>query len=135
MTRAVLVLLAAVAACGYSSGKLLEAPAAQTELRAMQTRAFDTRDIQQTMRSIIATLQDLGFVIDDADSALGIVSATQFDGGVVRIMVTVKHRGRTQTSVRASAQNGTRAVTDPDAYQRFFVALSKAMFLTAHDVE
>jgi len=26
-------------------------------------------------------------------------------------------------------------VTDPEPYQRFFAALSKSMFLTAHDVD
>jgi hypothetical protein len=33
------------------------------ELRAIQSRSFDTADKAKTMRSVIATLQDLGFVL------------------------------------------------------------------------
>ncbi len=135
MTARCLLLLALLAACGGSRKELLETPAEQAKLRAMQTRAFDTTDREMVMRSVIATLQDLGFVIDDANSVLGLVSATKLEGSVLRIMVTVKERGATQTSVRASAQQGYRAVVDPEAYQRFFVALSKGMFLTAHDID
>ena len=74
-------------------------------------------------------------MIDDANSVLGLVSATKLEGSILRIMVTVKERGATQVSVRASAQQGYRAVIDPEAYQRFFVALSKGMFLTAHEID
>jgi hypothetical protein len=130
-----LVLMLAVAACQASEKKLLETPAEQAELRAMQSRAFDTTDVEKVMRSVIGTLQDLGFVIDDANTTLGLISATKLEGGVVRMMVTVKRRGKTQTAVRASAQQGYRTVVDPETYQRFFAALAKGMFLTAHDIE
>jgi hypothetical protein len=129
------LLAAAVAACESSKKELLRPPEEQSALRAMQSRAFDTTDEQKTMRAVIATLQDLGFVIDDANSPLGIVSATKLDGGVVRVMVTVKQHGTKQVSVRASVQSGTKTVTDPATYQEFFVALSKGMFLTAHEIE
>jgi len=129
------VLLLALAACHASQKKLLETPAEQAELRAMQSRAFDTTDVEQVLRSVIGTLQDLGFVIDDANTTLGLISATKLEGGVVRMMVTVKRRGKTQTAVRASAQQGYRTVVDPETYQRFFAALAKGMFLTAHDIE
>jgi hypothetical protein len=132
-----LVILLALTACHTSQKKLLETPAEQAELRAMQSRAFDTTDTEKVMRSVIGTLQDLGFVIDDANTTLGLISATKLEGGVVRIrmMVTVKRRGKTQTAVRASAQQGFKTVIDPETYQRFFAALAKGMFLTAHDIE
>lgn len=131
----VLVLMLTVAACQASEKKLLETPAEQAKLRAMQSRAFDTTDVEKVMRSVIGTLQDLGFVIDDANTTLGLISATKLEGGVVRMMVTVKRRGKTQVAVRASAQQGYKTVVDPETYQRFFAALAKGMFLTAHDIE
>jgi len=134
-TRSAFLAVLLLAACGTSRKELLATPAEQAELRVMQSRAYDTTDREMVMRSVIATLQDLGFVIDDANSVLGLVSATKLEGSVLRIMVTVKSRGTNQTAVRASAQQGYRAVVDPDAYQRFFVALSKGMFLSAHDID
>jgi hypothetical protein len=128
-------ILVALAACESSREKLLETPAEQAELRAMQSRAFDTTDNEQVMRSVIGTLQDLGFVIDDANTTLGLISATKLEGSVIRMMVTVKPRGKKQTAVRASAQQGYKTVIDPETYQRFFAALAKGMFLTAHDIE
>ena len=135
IARGTLLFLSLLAACGTSRKELLATPAEQAELRAMQSRAFDTTDREMVMRAVIATLQDLGFVIDDANSVLGLVSATKLEGSVLRVMVTVKERGATQISVRASVQQGYRAVIDPEAYQRFFVALSKGMFLTAHEID
>jgi len=124
-----------VAACNTSHKELLKAPEEQAALRTMQTRLYDTTDEQKTMRAVIATLQDLGFVIDDANAMLGIVSGTKFEGGTVRIQVAVKRHGEKQISVRASAQAGTRTLTDPGAYQEFFTSLSKGMFLSAHEIE
>jgi hypothetical protein len=107
----------------------------QVELRAVQTRAFDTADKNLTVRNVIATLQDLGFVIDKADETLGTISGTKLQGYTMRITVTVRPRGSAQTAVRASAQYNLAAVSDAAPYQQFFAALEKAMFLTANEVD
>jgi hypothetical protein len=130
----VLVLLVA-AGCATTQQRLLDSESSQLKLRSMQSRAFDTTDRERTLRTIIATLQDLGFVIDKADATLGTVTATKLDRYALRMTVTVRPRGETQLLVRANAQYELTPVEDPLPYQQFFAALQKAMFLDAHDVE
>ncbi len=109
--------------------------ASQVQLRQIQSRSFDTTDKEKTLRTVIATLQDLGFVVDKADLSLGTISATKLDGYAMRMTVTARAKGNTQTVVRANAQLNTYPITDPQPYQNFFVALERAMFLSAHSVD
>lgn len=101
----------------------------------MQTRVFDTTDKSKTLRTVMATMQDLGFVVDKADETLGALSGTKLDGYQLKLTVTVRPRGDTQLLVRANAQYNIEAVEEPEPYQNFFNALEKAMFLTAHNVD
>lgn len=128
-------LLLAFVGCQNTSGQLLAVDESQVQLRQMQTRAFDTTDQEGTLRTVIATMQDLGFVIDKADNSLGTVSGTKLDGYSLRMTVTVRTRGSSQLLVRANAQYNIHAVDDPDVYKQFFSSLSKSMFLTSHNVE
>lgn len=118
-----------------SRRQVLAASESQLALRQIQTRAFDTTDRERMLRTIIATLQDLSFVVDKADATLGSVSSTKLDGYQLRMTVTVRPRGATQLLVRANAQYNLTAVEDPEPYQQFFAALEKSVFLTAHDVD
>ncbi len=118
-----------------SRQQVLAVTKSQVELRSFQTRAFDTTDKEKTLRTVMATLQDLSFVLDKADAILGTVSGTKLDGYQLRITVTVRPRGETQMLVRANAQYNITAVEDPEPYQQFFVALERAVFLTAHEVD
>jgi len=131
----VLVAAAVLAGCAPSTKAVLETDRSAVQLRSFQQRAFDTADVEQTLRTVIATLQDLSFVVDKADLDLGTVSATKLSGYQLRITVTVRPRGTTQTLVRANAQYMDKAVEDPKPYQDFFTALEKSMFLTAHQVD
>lgn len=125
-----------LAACQTNSrDQVLKTDKSQVELRSIQTRAFDTNDKPQTLRTVMATMQDLGFVLDKADSVLGTVSGTKLDGYALRMTVTVRPRSETQMLVRANAQYNIQAVEDPAPYQQFFGALEKSMFLTAHNVD
>ncbi len=125
-----------------SRAQVLAVTKSQVELRSFQARAFDTTDREKTLRTIIATLQDLNFVVDKADAVLGTVSATKFgQGGAfkatywLRMTVSVRPRGQSQLLVRANAQFNLKAVEEPEPYQQFFTALAKSMFLTAHKVD
>lgn len=136
--RAAIALVAGflLVACQTDSRQqILSTNKSQVELRAVQTRAFETVDRNLTLRTVIATLQDLGFIVDKADETLGAVSATKYSGYSLRMTVTVRPRGSTQTAVRASAQYNLSAVSEAEPYQQFFAALEKAMFLTANEVD
>lgn len=106
----------------------------QLQKRSYQTRAFDTTDKQKVLRATIATLQDLGFVIDRADATLGSISATKLDVYLLKITVSVRPRGD-QMIVRANAQYNITPVEDPKPYQDFFNSLSKSLFLQAQQVD
>ncbi len=121
--------------CGNSQKHILDSEESQVKLRSIQSRAFDTTDRTKMLRTAIATLQDLGFVIDNADEEVGTVTATKLDGYALRMTVTVRPRGNTQLLVRANAQYQTQAVEKPEPYQQFFAALEKAIFLTAHQAD
>ena len=121
--------------CQTTQERLLDSDSSQVQLRSIQTRVFDTTDKEQTLRTIISTLQDLGFVVDKADAILGSVSGTKLDRYALRMTVTVRPRGESQLLIRANAQYELKPVTDPEPYQHFFASLQKAMFLTAHQVD
>jgi len=129
------IVLIMLISCAPSTKQVLATKGSQVKLRAIQTRAFDTTDKETMLRTVIATLQDLGFIVDKADDVLGAVSATKLDRYMLRMTVSVRPRGETQLLVRANAQYNITAVEDPEPYQQFFDALSKAIFLTAHQVD
>lgn len=104
----------------------------QLQLRQIQTRYFDTADKKKTVEAVIATLQDLGFVIDKASLDLGSVTGTKLNGYTLRMTVNVTPRGKSQMTVRASAQYNVTPIEDPVTYQDFFNALSKSLYLQAH---
>ena len=118
-----------------STNSALDVGTNQVEIRQIQSRAFDTTDKEKTLRTVIATLQDLGFVVDKADLSLGTVTATKLDGYALRMSVSVRPRNAKQLLVRANAQYQEEAVTEPGPYQSFFASLSKGMFLSAQNVD
>jgi hypothetical protein len=132
-----LLCTALISACAPMQNRILDTDesASQVQLRQIQSRVFDTSDREKTLRTVIATLQDLSFVVDKADLTLGTVSATKLDGYAVRMTVTARPRGKAQMVVRANAQLNTHPITDPAPYQSFFVALERSMFLAAHSVD
>ena len=121
--------------CETDQSVLFQSGEDQARLRAMQSRRFDTTDEQMVLRAIIGTMMDLGFVLDDANAPLGIVSATKLQSyTTIRLTATVQDRPGS-IIVRVSAQQGLSPIEDPEAYREFFRSLSKSMFLEAHDVE
>jgi len=130
-----LLSLVVLAGCASTTPVDISGSGSQLETRQIQTRQYDTLDKALTMRSVIATLQDLGFTIDQADAELGTITATRYHEYTMRMTVTVVQRGDQRVSVRANARIGEKPVTDAGTYQDFFVALDKAMFLTLQRVD
>jgi len=63
--------------CASTQERLLDSNVDQLKVRSIETRSFDTADRKAVLRATVATLQDLGFVVDKADSDLGTVTATK----------------------------------------------------------
>ena len=124
-----------IAGCATTTPVDISGNSTQLESRQIQSRQYDTLDRALTMRSAVATLQDLGFTIDQADADLGVITATRYDKYTMRMTVTVVQRGKERVSVRANARIGENPVTDAETYQDFFAALDKAMFLTLQHVD
>jgi hypothetical protein len=137
-----LVMLLLLAGCAAPTASVT-AGGNQAELRQMQTREYQQLDRRSAMRSVIATLQDLGFVVDRAEYELGLLTATRYEEWtgrragqhIVRVTVTVTERAEQRLTVRANARYGETAIEDPEAYQDFFAALDKSLFLTANRVD
>ena len=127
--------LLVLAGCATTTPTNIAGGGTQLETRQIQTREYDTLDKAMTLRSVIASLQDLGFTIDQADAELGTVTATRLDDYTMRMTVTVVQKESDRVSVRANARIGESAVMDARTYQDFFVVLDKAMFLTLHKVD
>ena len=129
-------LMPMIAACQMDSRQqVLATSNTQAAQRAISTRSFDTGDQARVFQATIAALQDLGFVVDRADAVLGTVSATRYGGNLIRLTVSLRQISPRQTIVRASGQINQVALSDPEPFQRFFEALSQALYLAANPIE
>jgi len=134
MRNLLVVILFALAGCAAPTA-VITAGGSQVELRQIQTREYETLDKRGILRSVVATLQDLGFVIDKADYDLATISATKLQKYEIRMTVTVRERDGDRLAVRANARFNEQPIEDPKSYQDFFSTLDKAMFLTLHEVD
>ena len=105
----------------------------QMKLRSMQTRSFDMTDRNKAMRGVIAALQDLGFIIERANQALGLVTAARFAEpnyfDMLGVTVTVRPQEGGKMVIRANAIYNNEPITDPKVYQNFFATLERSMFI------
>ena len=113
------------------------------ELRAMQSRAFETGDQPEVYRAVFETLQDLGYAVTDANPKAGTVSGNKLAQLSLTATVYSRPDSAERIIVRANAtvkvapgNKQEHQVDDPEFYQtRFFDPLSKALFLTALKLE
>jgi len=130
---AILLLFAACAQPPPPQVDLLAPTEAQMKLRSLQTRAFEVADRNAAIRGVIATLQDLGFIIERANAPLGLVTAARFAEpnfrDVIGVTVTVRPQADGKMLVRANAIYNNQPVEEPEVYQNFFAALERALFV------
>jgi hypothetical protein len=70
-----LFLLAALAVPGCAT--VAPPPETQLQLRAFQSRVYETRDTKMVLKAVLNVLQDEGFIVKGADSDLGFLTATR----------------------------------------------------------
>lgn len=110
------------------------------ELRAIQSRVYDTADQPKIYRAMLAVMLDLGYAITSVEPEAGVVTGNKLAN--LDLTATVAPRGDEQSVVRANAvvrspTKGVQMQVDaPEFYQqRFFEPLSQALFLEALDLE
>ncbi len=108
------------------------------QARSIQSRTFELTDRIKAMRAVIGTLQDLDFVIDNADSRLGIITATKMKSFHLHTTVKVNDTASGRITVRLQLSGGfplgrqdyVRPIPLAEGiYQEFFASLEKNLFL------
>lgn len=139
MVPALAILL--LGGCATKQEPLILSKKGAVELRSMQSREYETADQKKVYRAVIATFQDLGYSITKVEPAAGMVGAAKL--AQLRMTATVFKRSENRVMVRSNAivklspqvEQGHQ-VDSAEFYQkRFFEPLSKALFLTALQVE
>ena len=101
------------------------------QARSIQSRTFELTDRIHAMRAVITTLQDLDFVIDNADSRLGVITATKLKR--YHLHITIKVNDRSSGRIRVRLQMSARMLLLTESfYQEFFTSLEKNFFRKAH---
>lgn len=99
-----------------------------------ESRVFDTDDFARLRHGVAAALQALGFVIDEIQADPVRITASRASGPVCRLTVHVSPRQECQSVVRAEAGPDEQDPMRPLVLERFFEALSRAMYLTGYGV-
>jgi len=103
------------------------------KLRSYQIKKYNNNK-KEVSRAIVSTLQDLSFIIDKADMETGTVTATKLQERASMRMTLITRARKGFTEVRINAQFRSvnqmpEAVTTPETYKAFFIALDKSLFL------
>jgi len=136
----------------------------QIETRQLQTRTYDSTDTVEGIKSVIAALQDEGYLIDNANETLGVVTASREDDTalpgakewaegsynmtyetVQRTLVSAsvsKVAGQLKIRInivrKAFNQNGgviwSVPIQDGAQYQRLFSKVDKSLFLNREEI-
>ena len=54
-----------------------EPPKSQMEIREFQTRTYPIKDTKRAMKAVLNVLQDEGYIVKDANTELGFLTATK----------------------------------------------------------
>lgn len=102
----------------------------QIQVQEMQTRIFDTNDRRVLVRSVVAAMQDLNFIVSNADAQQGVVTAKKFGPYPIDMTVTIQPVSNRQMLVHGIAQYKLKTIEDSALYAQFFSSLQT--FLPDH---
>ena len=71
------LLLGYLGAAGGCASNPSQPRATQLQIREFQTRSFDTEDVMMVMKAVASVMQDDGYIIKEANSDLGLLTATK----------------------------------------------------------
>ena len=122
----------------------------QLQTRLLQTKTYETTDYKMVMKAVLNTLQDQGYIVTNAISNLGVITAykmkSRFAGGffsspwvnMIDCSVNVTVYGN-KTKVRVNfllrvlndkgVVTGVSHLNDPEYYKQFFSKVDKGVFL------
>jgi len=161
-----IIALAAVvlAGCATDSGTPTAPPRTQVELRHFQTRSFAVEQGKVVLKAMVNVLQDLGYIVKNADADLGIVTAEKWadvphtkkeikrarkkDQPLAQTVVTectanvteygpecrVRLTFQRRVLGPAGALMGVHVIDDAAFYQGFFSKVDKGVFLQKEGV-
>jgi hypothetical protein len=121
------------------------------EKRQIESRPIEVKTDKILIQTIVATLQDFGFKIDESSEAAGLVSGSksQKSGGFyglnadVRVTITTSQVRNNLSTVRVNFQKiipshdprlyRTELISDTNLYQKFFNSLEQSLFLVRNE--
>lgn len=121
--------------CSHVTDEVVEMPHhLKSQVLRHQSRTFDMTDERLMLKSVVLTMQNLGFIIDKTDEKLGVVSGTSFVTSA-QMIVSVSRVNASNILVKVSVQTGLKSVEPIESYQNFFSSLSQSLSLEAHLVD
>ncbi len=126
--------LGACAARNQAAPQITDSTKPATEMRAMQTRIFDTPDRSRILRATASTLQDRGYTFERISAGTDSLTATKFAGRLT-LTATASAHGARQTALRVNAaviDGGRGQQVDTPAFYRdmVFSPLGQTLALT-----
>lgn len=103
----------------------------QLEVQRMQTAVFETHDRKVVTRGIVAALQDLDFIISEADAEQGLVAAKKFGTYPITMTITTQPISSKQILIHAIAQSNLKTLEDRALYEQFFATVEKYLPLVS----
>ncbi len=91
-------------------------------------RDFATGDILRALRLAIATLQDLGFALENANNETGTLIASRLDKHPLRLTITISQKSETEITAAISTAYANTELADPAPANALFATYEAALF-------
>lgn len=120
---------------GSTQADAVNSDVKQATRSQVQSRSYNMNDDEKMINTIVATLKDFNFVIDNSSVELGTVNATKVMTKPLKIDVVLADSADTQTIVHATIRFAGDPISGRLFYQSFFKNLSANLGLEGFTVE